>query len=66
MLSVDELATIEAMMRYGGNFVSRLATTMLAADRTNYCRICDAFPEIIHKYSEMAIQMKPIDNATKT
>jgi hypothetical protein len=66
MLSSRKLATIQAMQRYGGNFVSRLADAMLAADWTNYCRICDAFPEIIKKYSEMAIQMQPIDNATKT
>lgn len=42
---------IENMRQFGGNFVARLADAMAAADPQNYQRICDAFPEIVQKYS---------------
>lgn len=43
---------ISAMKRYGGNFASRLADAMLAADRENLERVARAFPELIQKYSD--------------
>jgi hypothetical protein len=42
---------VENMRQHGGNFVSRLADAMIAADPQNYQRICDAFPDIVAKYS---------------
>jgi hypothetical protein len=43
---------VDNMRRYGGNFVSKLADAMVAADPTNYQRLCSAFPDIVEKYSE--------------
>lgn len=43
---------VHAMREYGGSFVSLLADAMIAADPINYSRLCDAFPEIVSKYSE--------------
>jgi hypothetical protein len=43
---------VDNMRRYGGNFVTKLADAMVAADPQNYQRLCAAFPEIIEKYSE--------------
>ena len=39
------------MRRYGGNFLSKLADAMVAADPDNYRKLVEAFPEIIQKYS---------------
>jgi hypothetical protein len=41
---------VDNMRRYGGNFVSKLADAMVAADPTNYQRLCSAFPDIVEKY----------------
>jgi len=38
------------MERYGGNFISRLASAMIAADPENFQRLCNAFPEVVDKY----------------
>ena len=42
---------VQNMQRHGGNFVSKLAEAMIAADPVNYDRLCAAFPEIVEKYS---------------
>jgi hypothetical protein len=42
---------VDEMRRKGGNFVSKLADAMVAADPQNYMRLCVAFPEIVEKYS---------------
>lgn len=43
---------IDNMRRYGGNFVSKLAEAMVAADPANFEKLVEAFPEIVKKYSE--------------
>jgi hypothetical protein len=40
----------EAMQRYGGNFYSRLASALRAADPANREKIFSAFPEIDERY----------------
>lgn len=42
---------VDNMRRYGGNFLSKLADAMVAADPDNYRKLVEAFPEIIQKYS---------------
>jgi hypothetical protein len=39
------------MRANGGNFVSKLAEAMVAADPVNFDKLCAAFPEIVKKYS---------------
>jgi hypothetical protein len=51
-ITANKFPLVDAMRQYGGNFVSKLADAMVAADPVNYSRLCDAFPEIIGKYSE--------------
>ena len=40
------------MRRYGGNFVSKLAEAMVAADPNNFRILVEAFPQIVEKYAE--------------
>ena len=47
----DKFPMVDEMRRTGGNFVSKLADAMVAADPQNYMRLCAAFPEIVEKYS---------------
>jgi hypothetical protein len=44
------------MRRYGGNFVSKLADALIAADPSNTDRLLAAFPDIVNKYSGAAFQ----------
>jgi hypothetical protein len=46
----QKIQLVENMRRYGGNFVSKLADAMIAADPQNFQRICDAFPEIVKRF----------------
>lgn len=39
------------MRRYGGNFVSKLAEAIVAADPDNLKVLVEAFPQIVEKYS---------------
>lgn len=43
------------MRRYGGNFVSKLADALIAADPSNTDRLLTAFPDVVSKYTEKAI-----------
>jgi hypothetical protein len=52
MTNDQKFLLIEAMRQYGGNFVSKLADAMTAADPENFKRLCDAFPDIVQKYSQ--------------
>ena len=47
----DKFPMVDEMRRTGGNFVSKLADAMVAADPKNYMRLCVAFPEIVENYS---------------
>lgn len=46
----EKIRLIANMERRGGNFVSRLAQAMIAADPENFHRLCAAFPEYVEKY----------------
>ena len=41
---------IENMERYGGSFVVALAECLTRADRYNYRKLIDAFPEYVAEY----------------
>ena len=49
--AVDKFKLVENMRRCGGNFVSKLADALIAADPQNAKRIMEAFPDIVEKYS---------------
>ena len=51
-------ATIEAMFRYGGNFVRLLAACYQAADCANKARLSVAFADIFEKYGQMAADVE--------
>jgi hypothetical protein len=44
----------EAMIVYGGGFVSQLGRLLLLADDDNKRRLLAAFPEYLHQYDELA------------
>jgi len=50
LIKEEKIRLIANMERYGGNFISRLAQAMIAADPENFQRLCNAFPEIVKKY----------------
>ena len=43
---------VENMRQYGGNFASKLADAMVAADPDNFKILVEAFPQIVEKYSK--------------
>lgn len=49
---------VDNMRAHGGNFVSKLAEAMVAADPVNFDRLCAAFPEIVEKYGTIEDQRK--------
>ena len=51
-------ATIEAMFRYGGNFVQLLAALYRAGDSANRARLSVAFADIFEKYGQMAADVE--------
>ena len=50
LIKEERIRLIANMERYGGNFTSRLAQAMIAADPENFQRLCAAFPEIVEQY----------------
>lgn len=42
---------VDNMRRYGGNFISKLADAMVAADPENYGKLLEAFPDVVEKYT---------------
>lgn len=57
-MTSEEHAVVEAMTKYGGNFVQHLAKAMLAADATNFMKLKQAFPEYWVKYASFAQKEK--------
>lgn len=53
-MSEADQKVIQAMIRFGGSFVSNLGKAALCADANNLQRIKDAFPEYWKQYEEMA------------
>ncbi len=49
-IKTQKFPLVDNMRAKGGNFVSRLADAMVAADPVNFSRLCDAFPEIVGQY----------------
>jgi hypothetical protein len=47
----EKIHLVENMRRYGGNFVSKLADALIAADPSNTDRLLAAFPDIVERYS---------------
>lgn len=54
VMSESDMKVIQAMIRFGGSFVSNLGKAALSADANNLQRIKDAFPEYWEQYTEMA------------
>lgn len=57
MNHADKIQLVENMRRYGGNFVSKLADALIAADPSNTDRLLAAFPDVVSKYTEKAIKL---------
>jgi hypothetical protein len=47
---------VDNMRAHGGNFISKLADAMVAADPVNFYKLCAAFPKIVEKYSTIEDQ----------
>ena len=47
-----KLPLVDNMRQYGGNFASKLADAMVAADPDNFKILVEAFPQIVEEYSE--------------
>lgn len=43
---------VDNMRRFGGNFITKLAEAMVAADPKNYQTLCNAFPEVVEEYGK--------------
>lgn len=55
-MSTDaEWQTTEAMIRYGGSFVSHLGELFRMADMDNKRKLVAAFPDYFEEYRQMAI-----------
>jgi len=51
-----DVSILDAMTRYGGGFVKKLAAAAAAADGDNYRRLRLAFPELWVEYSDRRLQ----------
>ncbi len=55
MLEHDEkLKMVKAMRVFGGGFVKALSECFIRADGNNLLRLCDAFPDYVEQYKDMA------------
>lgn len=50
--------TLKAMEIFGGSFASAIALAAQSADRFNYARLKEAFPDLWRDYTEMAEQLE--------
>lgn len=48
----EDWEIIEAMEKYGGNFVQAIAKACYCADGNNYMKIREAFPELFEEYKK--------------
>ena len=53
-MNESELNTVDAMRQYGGSFVKNLAECFRTADRINFVRLQNTFPEYWNQYADMA------------
>jgi hypothetical protein len=49
---------VDNMRAHGGNFISKLAEAMVAADPVNFDRLCAAFPEVVERFTTIGGQDK--------
>lgn len=61
-MNAIDIGVIDAMRKYGGNFVKHLAALYIAADPDNRERIKDAFVEVWMKYLAMSMDMETEDS----
>lgn len=52
MQTDEEMDIVEAMDRFGGSFVKSLAQCFQHADRDNFIKLQNAFPEYWDEYAE--------------
>lgn len=57
-MNETELRIVEAMEKYGGDFVKALANAMRHADHINRAKIISTWPEYWASYEVMAKQAK--------
>lgn len=55
---INRLDVLDAMIRYGGGFVSRLGEAWLRADDDNDRRLREAFPHYWEQYEAVARQQR--------
>ena len=53
----EKIKLVENMRRYGGNFLSKLADALIAADPSNTDRLLAAFPDVVNKYTETTVKL---------
>jgi len=55
-MNAGDSATVEAMTKYGGEFVQRLASALRVADPDNLARCKATWPEYWTRYSEITVK----------
>lgn len=60
--SAAHFAALDAMERYGGGFVMRLAAAWKRADGENHARLLAAFRHYLDQYTEMAAREEGFRN----
>lgn len=55
-MSEQEICVVDKMDKYGGSFVKALARAFYLADRFNFRKLKNAFPEYWDQYEEMTIR----------
>lgn len=58
MMTDEDFDTVDAMIRYGGGFVSALGVAWRKADADNQRRLRTAFPEYWEKYRAVAADQR--------
>lgn len=53
-MSEEELDVVENMERFGGSFVKALSGAFYRADRENFLKLKDAFPEYWDEYENFS------------
>jgi hypothetical protein len=51
-MTVSKFPLVDNMRQFGGNFASKLADAMVAADPDNFKTLVEAFPQIVEEYAE--------------
>lgn len=65
-MNEEEFEIVQAMRKYGGGFVQSLSEAFSHADRGNFFKLKNAFPEYWEEYKEFALHdkiKKGLDNS---